>query len=222
MNDYQSVKSFAERVENEVPRLDIALLNAGVHSRYYTLSPEGWEQDIQVNALSTALLGLLLLPKLRASRDPETNQAAHLSFVSSGSYRMVKADRLQPPEDKKDDHDGNQGSAILEHLNRRDNFLKRGQYPISKALLEFTVKNIARLTRCEDGSVDVIVNSICPGLCRSGLTRDYTAFHERLVLMIAQILFTRTAEQGSRSLVSGTLLGEESHGKMWKNDEFPE
>ena len=220
MNDYRSVMAFAERVNNEVPRLDIALLNAGVHSRYYTLSAEGWEQDIQVNALSTALLGLLLLPKLRASRDPQTDGAAHLSFVSSGSYRLVTADRLWPP--REEDGSSSEGSSILDHLNKRENFVKRGQYALSKLLLEYVVKNVARLTRRDDGTVEVIVNSICPGACRSGLTRDYTAFHERLALMIAQILFTRTAEQGSRSLVSGTLLGEESHGKLWKNDEFPE
>ena len=70
MDSFQSVKSFADRVGSELERLDVALLNAGLISRTFKLSPEDWEETLQVNVLATALLALLLLPKLRASKTP--------------------------------------------------------------------------------------------------------------------------------------------------------
>lgn len=70
MGSFESVKSFSDRVDSELERLDVALLNAGVLSRCFQLSPEGWEATLQVNVLATALLALLLLPKLRASKTP--------------------------------------------------------------------------------------------------------------------------------------------------------
>ncbi|OAL71975.1 short-chain dehydrogenase/reductase [Trichophyton violaceum] len=212
MASYQSVTSFAQKINNEVPRLDIALLNAGVMHRKYTLTPDGWEETLQVNALSTALLGLLLLPKLRESRDAATGAPAHLTFVSSGSYRHAKAGELQP--------DG--ANSILLHLNSEENFRAHSQYRLSKVIVEYTAKSIAGLTRCDDGSLGVIVNSACPGFCRSRLGREYDAWHERMFVAVFELIFGRTSEQGSRTLVSATMLGEESHGKWWRSDQYPD
>jgi len=72
MDSFQSVKSFANRVGSELERLDVALLNAGLFSKNFKLSPEGWEETLQVNTLATVLLALLLLPKLRASKTPSS------------------------------------------------------------------------------------------------------------------------------------------------------
>ncbi|KAM5445007.1 hypothetical protein MferCBS31731_000466 [Microsporum ferrugineum] len=212
MASYQSVISFAEKINDEIPRLDIALLNAGVMHRKYTLTKDGWEETLQTNALSTALLGLLLLPKLRASRDTITGTAAHLTFISSGSYRHATAEELQP--------EGT--SSILQHLNSEEAFRAHSQYRLSKVLVEYTTKSIANLTRCDDGSVEVIVNSACPGYCRSRLGREYDTWHERMFVTIFERIFGRTSEQGSRTLVSATLLGEESHGKWWRSDQYPD
>ncbi|KAF3481259.1 WW domain-containing oxidoreductase [Arthroderma uncinatum] len=212
MASYQSVKTFVERVNDEIPRLDIALLNAGGMHRKYTLTQDGWEETLQVNALSTALLGLLLLPKLRASRDPVTGMPAHLTLISSGSYRHAKAEEIQPEG----------ASSILQHLNSEEAFRAHSQYRASKVLVEYTAKSLANLTRCDDGKVEVIVNSACPGYCRSGLGREYDALHERMFVTVFELLFGRTSEQGSRTLVSATMLGEESHGKWWRSDEYPD
>jgi NAD(P)-dependent dehydrogenase (short-subunit alcohol dehydrogenase family) len=208
MNDYQSVISFAGHINGEIPKLDIALLNAGLIRRSYSVSPSGWEETLQVNTLSTALLGLLLLPKLRQSGT--TASPAHLTFVSSGAHRLVQPESLRT--------DG----SILQLLNQPDRFSANDQYRYSKALLEFTVKSIANLTRREDGSVEIIVNSVCPGFCRSNLPRDFDKFYERLARRIFYAIFGRSPEQGSRTLVSGTLLGMDSHGKFWRDDEYPE
>lgn len=61
-----SVLAFAARAEAELERLDVVVSNAGmyVYKSGFSLA-EGDEVTITVNVVSTLLLGLLLLPKLR-------------------------------------------------------------------------------------------------------------------------------------------------------------
>lgn len=208
MSSFQSVKSFASRVNNELRRLDIALLNAGLWNREYARSPEDWEETLHVNTLSTSLLALLLLPKLReCSTDSEPT---HLSIVSSQQFVRVQADSLRT--------DG----PLLEHVNSPQRFQGPKQYGISKLLLEYVVKNIASLVRSDDGRVPVIVNTVSPGFCVSSLGRQYKRFYERWMVWLVHKLFARTTEQGSRSLVSATVQGTESQGKCWRSDGYLE
>ncbi|KAJ7625584.1 hypothetical protein FB45DRAFT_1029938 [Roridomyces roridus] len=65
MADFASVKKFATRANAELERLDGAALNAGVNTSQWTLTTDGWERTLQVNALATGLLAILLLPLLQ-------------------------------------------------------------------------------------------------------------------------------------------------------------
>ncbi|TVY18547.1 Short chain dehydrogenase sol3 [Lachnellula arida] len=58
-----STVAFAQRVNKELPRVDVLVQNAGINSKTYAVS-EGIEQTMQVNVINTFLLALLLLPKL--------------------------------------------------------------------------------------------------------------------------------------------------------------
>ncbi|KAL4818125.1 hypothetical protein BDW67DRAFT_22403 [Aspergillus spinulosporus] len=205
MNSFQSVKDFAARVEG-LKQLDVALLNAGIWNREFNASTEGWEETLQVNTLSTSLLALLLLPKLRSCSTDST--PTHLTVVSSQQFVRVQAKSLRT--------DG----SLLEHLNDARRFSGPKQYGISKLLLEYVLKTVAAQLRNENGTVPVVVNTVSPGLCVSSLGRQYTRLHHRLVVWIMYKLFARTAEQGSRSLVSATYQGLESHGRCWRSDGY--
>ncbi|PWY68277.1 short-chain dehydrogenase/reductase family protein [Aspergillus eucalypticola CBS 122712] len=206
MNSFQSVKSFANRVNEELHQVDIALLNAGIWNRDFGVSPEGWEETLQVNTLSTSLLALLLLPKLRSSSS--LSDPAHLTVVSSQQFVRVKAKSLRTVQ------------PLLKHLNSPQTFKGPKQYGISKLLLEYVLKTVAGLVRNENGTVPVIINTVSPGFCVSSLGRQYSRFYERWATWLAYKLFARTAEQGSRSLVSATYQGVESHGKCWRSDGY--
>lgn len=208
MNSFRSVQTFADRVNSELGRLDIALLNAGVWNRAYNKSDEGWEETLQVNTLSTSMLALLLIPKLRKSAS--ITNPAHLSVVSSQQFVRVKAESLQT--------DG----PLLPYLNDTAMFKGPKQYGISKLLLEFAMKMIASLSRMEDGSHPLIVNTVSPGLCVSALGRQYNSWYEKCLKWVMYKLFARTTEQGSRSLVSATIQGVESQGKCWRSDGYLE
>lgn len=214
MSQFQSVKRFADRVDREVGRVDIAVLNAGLWNRDFTLSSEeGWEETLQVNTLSTTLLALLLLPKLRDS--VTESGPAHLTVVSSQQFVRVKAASLQTDDDNDDD-------KLLQHLNDPSQFAGPKQYGVSKLLLEYMLKRTAERVRHENGTLPVVINTVSPGLCASSLGRTYDTFAQRCVVWLLYRLFARTAEQGSRSLVSATYQGVESHGRCWRSDGYLE
>jgi NAD(P)-dependent dehydrogenase (short-subunit alcohol dehydrogenase family) len=54
LQSYESVLSIGKRAA-DLPRLDIAILNAGVFPFQWTTSPNGFETGLQVNYLATAI-----------------------------------------------------------------------------------------------------------------------------------------------------------------------
>lgn len=206
MNSFSSVKAFADRLDREVERLDVASLNAGVAVRKYEKSPEGWEETLQVNALSTALLALLLTPKLQATGTDA--EPAHMAITSSMLHAMVEPAWV------------NTDGSILDRLNSRDGFSMARQYNSSKLFIEYIVQEIAALVTEPSGKVKVIVTSLCPGFCKSDLGRHIDLWWEEIFKFFFYALFGRSTENGSRSLVSATTQGLEAHGKFWKDDSY--
>ena len=180
-------------------------------------SAEGWDQQIQINYLSTLLLAILLLPKLRASKTKAWTPV--LTFTSSGRHMAVPASRFDLPQAALDSK-----TPFLSYWSQ-PTVWPSGQdmYDISKLLVEFAIGMIASNPIAQDPStkeIYVIVNSSCPGICRTDLGRDY--IESSILMRCAAYLFfkvlSRTAEQGSRSIVSATTLGEQGHGQFWQND----
>jgi NAD(P)-dependent dehydrogenase (short-subunit alcohol dehydrogenase family) len=66
-------------------------------------------------------------------------------------------------------------------------------------------------------SPGIVVNAVCPSLCKTDLGRNFGTM-SHISGFFFQGLFARTAEEGSRSLVSATALGPESHGRFWHHD----
>jgi NAD(P)-dependent dehydrogenase (short-subunit alcohol dehydrogenase family) len=202
MSTFASVKAFAEAVAKG-PRLDIAVLNAGLMATSYHVSPEGYEMCLQVMVLSTALLGMLLLPQLRKSA-AISGTPSHLEFVGSIMGRAVKADTFSRTDAK-----------ILDQVNQPDFFGFQKQYNVSKLLLFYVLDGLVEST----SSSSVIINTVCPGACRTDLGRNFSNWL-RIPLNAVQTVLARSAEEGARTYVSGVTLGQESHGQLWSADTF--
>lgn len=139
MDSFDEVKKFVEGLENEVETIDIVLLNAGCFAVDYKLSADGWEQDLQVNTLSTALLALLLLPWMRAIRQP--GKAQHLGIVGSGNH--MKVDIVAPEFPKKD---------VLKYFNDQKHYQGGSPtYGLSKLLVQYAALEVAKLAVQPDG-----------------------------------------------------------------------
>ena len=87
LSSYESTKQFAHRAES-LKRLDTLVENAGIATDRYSVSEDN-ESTITTNVVSTFLLGLLLLPKLRESGS-RFNFTPHLSIVSSEVHAWIK------------------------------------------------------------------------------------------------------------------------------------
>jgi len=88
LSAYDSITKLAERASS-LERLDIAVLNAGVYKVNMTFNAAtGYEEDVQVNYLSTALLTILLLPVLKVKKPGTT--PGRLTIVSSDTAALAK------------------------------------------------------------------------------------------------------------------------------------
>lgn len=213
MDHYSSVSQFAARVSSELPRVDIAILNAGVTYKDYTVGAEGWESTLQVNVMSTALLALLLLPKLRESKT-SVEDIAHLVIVTSEAHRWIQATDIP--------NAGLQSGNILQSVNAPPADIKTWnglhQNAKSKLFAMYVMRSIAALATSPNGEIDVVVSATCPGACRSDLTRNFkgAGFSTAVGLKIFNLLFNKTTEEGARVYVSAAAQGREAHGSWYK------
>lgn len=212
MGSYTSVQRFAARVETEMPRLDVAILNAGISPNDYVISAEGWESVIQVNVMATALLGLLLLPKLRSSTLEV--ESSRLVIVTSEAHRWLQPSDFPDPSDF--------GGSILQAVNARppkgkawDPLLQNAR---SKLFAMYISSSLAALATERNGKPQVVVTSVCPGACKSDLTRDLMgkSIAQTSALRVFDLLFNKPTEQGGWSYVRAAALPAEAHGKWYK------
>lgn len=193
LQSYKSVKEFAERA-TKLKRLDVLLENAGIATDKFKLAEEN-ESTITTNVVSTFLLGLLLLPKLKETAKVY-NTTPYLTIVSSEVHYFTKMEERKSP-------------SIFEALNDPKKGRMSDRYNVSKLLEVFAVRQIVA-DYCPDANkYPVIINYINPGLCHSGLMREVGSWQYIFKFMMG----ARSTETGSRTLVDATCKGPESHGK---------
>lgn len=205
MCDYNSIHDFVNEIVAKDGPLDVAILNAGVFGvKYETPGKYGWENDLQVNVLSTALLSLLLLDQNVVK--PRTGV---LEFVAS---RRMQAVRLT--EDEKN------APNLLETFNQKqEKFDANRQYQVSKLLLMAFYKSLAtKSTKAKEESP--IITAVCPGFCKSDLSRGHQGFAADILRLVLNAVVLRSTEEGARTLVTGAVAEEERHGRFWYDDKL--
>ena len=85
LSSFQSVKDFATRADKELGRLDVLVNNAGVHSPQWK-TVDGWEIQTKVNVVSTFLLTLLLLGKVKKTAEEQGVIPRVVTVASDGGY----------------------------------------------------------------------------------------------------------------------------------------
>ncbi|KAE9963415.1 hypothetical protein BLS_009319 [Venturia inaequalis] len=194
---HESVKTFATRASSDLNRLDIVIENAGIQASNFSLA-EGFESTITVNVISTFLLGLLLLPKLKETA-ANFNTQPHLVIVSSDVHFISSLSEKSSPR-------------ILDALNDPNNF-GPARYTTSK-LLEILFVRYLTSHQAAGPKYPVVINTVTPGFCQSELARDAPAF---VIFIMQWLLWARTSETGARTFVLASLAGEESHGEFLMN-----
>jgi NAD(P)-dependent dehydrogenase (short-subunit alcohol dehydrogenase family) len=199
MDSYESIKTFAARV-SELPRLDGVLANAGIMTEQFDLSEHN-EKTLNVNVISTFLLYLLLLPKMRES-GRQTGHLCRFVIPNSALHYMAPTAELQP--DKR---------SIIDRLNDPKTANMAGRYPLSKLLVLYAVRELAERSS-PSGKAACIINTPNPSFCKSNLAQESQG---TMGFRVAEKLLARSTEEGSRVLVHGLLAGRETNGQYLSN-----
>ena len=194
MGEFASVVKAVQELKEMLPGgLDVAVLCAGVAAPRFEVGKEGWETAVMVNVLATAVMGVGVLPLMK--RD-----GGRLVFVNSNANDLVKREWFE--------------GSLLQTVNSPEGWDGVRRYAMVKLTGLAVMKAVARAAGDGDG---VVVNAMCPGMCKTDLGRNYS-WYERLAMGLMRPLTSRTGEEGGRSLVTAAMLEKESHGKFWHND----
>lgn len=194
LESYNSIRAFVEQCAT-LPRIDIAILNAGLMSAKYTVVPATkHELTMQVNYLSTALLAILLVPILRAKRVAGATRPPVLTVVSSDAVYGTDIETEGP---------------VLKQFDRPEAFSQLPWYSKSKLLLVLFVSKLAELVSADE----VLVNVANPGMTRgTAFFRGIPAILAKLVGGV-QFLLARSVAVGASTYIDAAVAeGKESHG----------
>ncbi|KAI2611907.1 hypothetical protein GGR54DRAFT_334512 [Hypoxylon sp. NC1633] len=208
MESYNSIQAFARRAEAELSRLDIAILNAGLQAADFNIvSSTSHEKLIQVNYLSTVLLGTLLLPILK-TKSPK-GQPGRLSIVNSGTARGAS---ISEPE----------GAPVLAGLDNKSRpWHPVERYAVSKLLSHLFLIKLVRHVSAED----VVVNLVDPGLVKDTALQSFAPAPVAAFFYCFKAVLGRTVPVGASTYIDAVAVkGKESHGcyvANWKISSFP-
>ena len=190
LGSYDSVKAFAAKA-NTLDRLDAVIENAGIATGIYKTT-EGEESTIVTNVISTFLLALLILPKLRETAQ-DHNTLPHLVIVASEVHAFTSFPEKSAPN-------------IFAKLSDEKTADMSDRYNVSKMLDVLGTRALAE--RTSNAKIPVVINTLNPGFCHSELARE-----TGLGMKIFKFLLARTTEVGSRTLVHAAMAGRETHGQ---------
>ncbi|KAI1390319.1 NAD(P)-binding protein [Hypoxylon trugodes] len=205
MTRYDSIQDFVRRVENEVHRLDIVILNAGlIKMKYGTVASTGHEEILQVNYLSTVFLAILLLPILKA-RSP-AGTPGRLTIINAALALTAPLPTINGHKSL---------LAALDDPKAFANYTDK-QYNTSKVLMQMFAYKLIDYVSADD----VIVNLVCPGFVKgTGLSRDVNILIKPLMAAFAAAAARNVADGASTYLDAALVKGKESHGSFimsWK------
>lgn len=195
MSSYDSIQAFARRVETDLTRLDMVVLNAGVRKLSFSTDPTtGHEETIQINYLSTVLLSILLLPSLK-SKSP-SGIAGRLTIVNAALSLAAKF----PNRDE---------VPLLKSFDDPKYFDAIDRYNSSKVLSHMFLWKLVDYVSADD----VIINLPDPGFVKgTDLTRDAKG-GQKVAAALFGAITGRTKRDGASTYLDALLnKGKESHG----------
>ena len=199
MLSYDSIQAFVKRCNNDLPRIDFVILNAGMVSGEFSINEStGHEVCFQVNYLSTALLTILLLPILKAKRGPTQDKPSRITMVGSGLALSANF-----PE--------RNSQSVIRAFDSPGYFSSLDRYSTTKLLLLIFVSKLATFI---DPS-DVVANVVDPAFVATpGLDRNIPAYL-RYVNGLSRMLVARSIQAGAWAYVDAAAVQPSSTHGSW-------
>ncbi|PON20125.1 short-chain dehydrogenase [Trichoderma gamsii] len=218
MASFDSVVKFTQRAINELDRLDILVCNAAISTSSFS-EMEGYESIATVNVLSTLLMATRLLPLLEKTAalgpvpgDPQP-RPPHLSMVTSDTHMMSSFKERNEPYQ-------NLFSTMTTNC-KTSGTRMAVQYATSKLLVLLLMRDMVyrqlrsgpstgiKAVKDPETICPVIINGPNPGLCQSGLTREFPV----MTRIMNFALHARPTKMGASAIVNSTSAGWETNGQ---------
>lgn len=187
-----SVKAFAKRLDT-LPRVDALIASAGMMTDSFALV-EGHESTVTVNVISTFLLALLSLPKLKETA-VTCNTRPRLTIVVSEMHFWATLDEAKSP-------------SIFKALDDEEQFKGAGRYQDTKLIQMLLVRELLDSLVKEPESYPVILNMVNPGFNKTEFTPE-----TNIGFTLFKLLLGRRPDVGSRTYVHAAAAGGETQGK---------
>jgi NAD(P)-dependent dehydrogenase (short-subunit alcohol dehydrogenase family) len=199
MSSYGSIKTFAQKCTG-LSRLDSVILGAGIMNVDFQTSPEtGHEEMFQVNYLSQAFLGVLLLPIMQAKNTPDS--PGHMTLVASGAAmiaQFVERDEQQ----------------LIKSHDKSDHWksdVAKLRYDDTKGQVLILTHKLSLLVGPKKTIVNVIDPTFTPG---TGFFRQIPTLMRVILWPIVTLIGTSVNNAGWRYFDGAVARGEESHGSL--------
>ncbi|ORY37671.1 NAD(P)-binding protein [Rhizoclosmatium globosum] len=209
LTSLSAVKTFSETLLTQFPRIDGLVCNAGLLTKQYSLSPEGYESTIATNHLGHFLLIQLLLPSLQSVGTPES--PSRLAIVSSFTINPKNMSSMPYP---------NLVSDFTDALKAESNTAFNGEqaYTNSKLLNAVTGKYLASIV-----GKNVVVSVYDPGYVVTDIVREtkgVAGFMVKSVLPSVLKPFWKKVSTVERSggFLASLATGHGENGKYYSVD----
>ncbi|CAL5873057.1 uncharacterized protein PFLUO_LOCUS7326 [Penicillium psychrofluorescens] len=197
---YDSVQNFTKVLQEELPVVNILILNAGISNVSLIRSPNGHEKHLQINYLSNVILLAELLPYLEASAEI-AGSPTRITWIGSRMHDTMNSFANKAPIMPSE--------AVLERMDSKEAFLPYNRYGDSKLLCAMFMYTLAPRLDTDK----VIFNMVCPGMIDTGIS-DSLPLYLRLPVNVVKALRARPLEVGGWLIVNAAVvLGPESHGR---------
>lgn len=106
--------------------------------------------------------------------------------------------------------------SVYGRFDDKSQYASLGRYQDTKLVVAAFVQQLAKRT----DSKDVIVNSFCPGMVRTGLEK-HMPWYIKGLMSVAKRLLARSVEEGARTYIHASVAaGPESHGQYISSNKI--
>ncbi|CAK7205416.1 hypothetical protein SEUCBS139899_008187 [Sporothrix eucalyptigena] len=203
MTSYESIQTFVSKVDTGLPRLDVAVLNAGIGFQpFQIVKSTGHELTVQVNYLSTMLLAILLLPALK-NKSP-AGKPGRLTI----STAMLSATAKFPNKN---------AVPLLPSFNDESIWDMSDIYSTSKLLGQMFLWKLTDIVSADN----VVINMVEPGFIKGTDLHRERPGAVQFMLGLMKSVSARSVQLGATAYIDAAVVkGREAHGCILGNWEI--
>ncbi|CAK7236309.1 hypothetical protein SEUCBS140593_009577 [Sporothrix eucalyptigena] len=203
MTSYESIQTFVSKVDTDLPRLDVAVLNAGIGFQpFQIVKSTGHELTVQVNYLSTMLLAILLLPALK-NKSP-AGKPGRLTI----STAMLSATAKFPNKN---------AVPLLPSFNDESIWDMSDIYSTSKLLGQMFLWKLTDIVSADN----VVINMVEPGFIKGTDLHRERPGAAQFMLGLMKSVSARSVQLGATAYIDAAVVkGREAHGCILGNWEI--